>query len=61
MYNVYNYDTESLDMFPNDIIENDTTQGQIEKYDYSILGSIDPHTYYFPDKFSMQKLYRRIF
>ena len=40
---VDNYDSEMLDMFPNDIIENDTIQGQIDddKYDYSILGSID--------------------
>ena len=50
-----NYDTESLDMFPNDIIENDTTQGQIddEKYDYSILGSIDPDTHYFPNQINL--------
>ena len=46
---VDNYDSEMLDMFPNDIIENDTIQGQIDddKYDYSILGSIDPDTHYF--------------
>ena len=39
-------------MFPNDIIENDTIQGQIDddKYDYSILGSIDPDTHYFPNQ-----------
>ena len=50
-----NYDTESLDMSPNDIIENDTTQGQIddEKYDYSILGSFDPDTNDFPDQINL--------
>ena len=49
---VDNYDTEILDMFPNDIVENDTIQWQIEdgKYDYSILGSIDPDTQYFPNQ-----------
>ena len=49
---VDNYYSEMLDMFPNDIIENDTTQGQIDddKYDYSILGSIDPDTHYFPNQ-----------
>ena len=49
---VDNYDSEMLDMFPNDIIENDTIQGQIDddKYDYSILGSIDPDTHYFPNQ-----------
>ena len=49
---VENYDSEILDMFPNDIIENDTIQGQIDndQYDYSILGSIDPDTHYFPNQ-----------
>ena len=44
-----NYDSGILDMSPGDIVENDTFQGQIDddKYDYSILGSIDPDTHYF--------------
>ena len=52
---VDNYDSEMLDMFSNDIIENDTIQGQIydDKYDYSILGSIDPDTHYFPNQINL--------
>ena len=36
---VDNLDTEILDMSPNDIVEKDTIQGQIDngKYDYSFL------------------------
>ena len=39
-------------MSPGDIVENDTFQGQIDydKYDYSILGSIDPDTHYFKNQ-----------
>ena len=53
---VDNYDSEMLDMFPNDIIENDTIQGQMDddKYDYSILGSIDPDTHYFPNQRNLE-------
>ena len=47
-----NYDSGILDMSPGDIVENDTFQGQIDddKYDYSILGSIDPDTHYFKNQ-----------
>ena len=45
-------------MSPGDIVENDTFQGQIDddKYDYSILGSIDPDTHYFKksEKYNLQ-------
>ena len=39
-------------MFPGDIIANYTFQGQIDddKYDYRILGSIDPDTHYFKNQ-----------
>ena len=52
---VDNYDIEILDMSPNDIVENDTIQEQIDdaKYDYSIIGSIHPDIYYFPNKISL--------
>ena len=44
-----NYDSGILDMYPGDIEENDTFQGQIDddKYDYSIMGSFDPDINYF--------------
>ena len=39
-------------MSSNDIVENDTIQGQRDddKYDYIMLGSIDPDTHYFPNQ-----------
>ena len=40
-------------MFPNDIIENDTKLIDYEKYDYSILGLIDPDTHYFPNQINL--------